>query len=275
MLHKAVPPLLLAVALGCEAGPSTVPYAPPPPSGILSVVLDAGLEDPSLAGMDSALVRVRNLFVAPDRLTDVKRIAVEAGGDPVSADFELPARTGYYAEVILYNSVTREAFGGGAVEHVHAAMVRANERVAVTVEVAPWVAELRAPASVLAERPEPYTLRVRGLPPMLMAGPPPFGHPFLRSWGVLSALTPWTPADRPPETATPGAKGATGAGWPPEWTYFAYHAAPRVSAEVVMYAKAYFVVGFADWREEATSELPEFRVYSDGLEEVRVRPAAN
>jgi hypothetical protein len=271
MNWRMVLPAMLAVLLGCESQPvmTVVPHGPSP--GVLTVVLDFDRDAARLAGADSALVRIRNLFVAPGEFTAVKRVPLPLTGEPASVDFELPPRTGYYGAVIAYNSATGEAFAGGELDAMHAATVIPDQQRSAAVRLSAWNVRLTPPHVAMPGVTGRYGMRITdGPPPSSLVGGPPFAEIFVHSWGLLTGFEPWSAGSRP-DPIRSLVLGAAGGGPQAETTYFVYFSPPEVLRDTLLYVQGFLVVGGPEWREGAGSDPRTFRVYSEGLESVHVQ----
>jgi hypothetical protein len=262
-----VPAALVTALAACDGGPMELPGAPEP-TGVLRVVVTDPGDHPAFGAADSALVRIRNLFVDPGRFSVVQRVALDAVEGTASVDVEVPARTGYQVTILAYHGATAEAVAGGRIESGQAVVVAAEERTTVEVPLVRWRAELEPPDHVLSGQTAAFALRFVEGPP-LPGGVPPVEDPWVHSWGLMAGFEPWGPTARP-APVPPGVRGYSATGSPPVRTFYVYHPAPAVEAEARLYLEGYFEVGGAEWREDAGGEGRVFRLHTQGLESVRV-----
>lgn len=275
---KLVAPASVALLLACDGRPVSGPDEPV--TAPLTVVLEYDAAEASLAGADSALVRVFRLHGATDQRPELRRVALTSAGGRASAAFELPLPAAYHVAVLAYNSSTRGAFAGAEHEHAHVGAPTDDQQRTLTVPLVRWRAELNAPFARVAEQMAGYRIRIVERPPRLLpfsAIQSPGGSlvatdVFVRAWGVIAALEPWTSDTRPAPLPRLHGFGWSGGGWPPEITYTFYHPAPAVDQDTLLYAQAFFELGGPAWRASAGAEPPLFTLFTEPIESVRVSP---
>jgi hypothetical protein len=263
-----VPALLTLLVVGCGDRTPAGPLPPGPQTGVLSLVLHYDRDEARRAGADSALIRVRNLFVAPGQFHEVRRVPLAPDAGQTAVDLELWPRTGYVVAVVAYNSRTGEAFAGAELHEPHAATVTRGGRSPASLRLVPWRAALYPPPLAFAGRTVSYPMRLVQAPerpdPRVRS---PLDDVFVHSWGLLVGLQPWTPESRPAPVEL-AVRGGSAAG--AELTYFVYHPAPEVTRDTTLYLQGVLWIGGPEWRERPGAAPRTLRVFTEGIESVPV-----